>query len=562
MSQRCRLALLFFFLLFFCIAVRLYYWQIVRADELVNLGESQYGNYVRVSGLRGEIQTSDKFSIAANKLTYTVFANPKEIKNSDLAANALSPILKEDSASISALLNLDKFWVSLSPSVDDNTKSAIEKLKLPGVGFEDQYVRDYPEASMAAKLLGFVGKNSNGEDEGYSGLEGFYDRQLRGQSTYVQQIHDAFGRPILAKMQNMASPADGRTLVLHVDRAVQYIMEDELKKGLQLYGAQSVEAAAIDPKTGGIIAMAGFPSFDPATYQNYTYEDYRNGFISDTYEPGSTFKPIVMAAAIDKGLVDPTTKCNICSGPVPIGGYEIHTWNDKYSPNIDMTHVIQESDNTGMTFVAEKLGLNGMEDTLQKFGFNDLTGIDLEGEGGSDIKPRNSWYPIDVATSGFGQGLAITPIQLLTAFASLANDGKRMEPHVVAQIDTADGQTIDIPPKVVDQTVSMQTAKVITEILINSTDHGEAAFARLKGYRIAGKTGTAQIPVAGHYDPTKTIASFIGYAPADDPKFAMLVIVNRPTSSIYGAETAAPIWFNIAQRMLTYYGIAPTGGDN
>jgi cell division protein FtsI/penicillin-binding protein 2 len=265
-----------------------------------------------------------------------------------------------------------------------------------------------------------------------------------------------------------------------------------------------------------------------------------------------------MAEAIDKGLVKPTTKCNTCSGPVSIGGYEIHTWNDKYAPNIDMTHVIQESDNTGMVFVSQKLGLSGMEDVIQKFGFNDLTGIDLEGEGGSDIRPRGSWYPIDVATSSFGQGIAVTPIQLLTAFASLANEGKRMEPHVVSQIDVPSGQIITIPPRVVDQTVSMQTAKVMTEILVNSVNNGEAKFARLKGYRIAGKTGTAQIPLAGHYDPTKTIASFLGFAPADDPKFAMLIIVNRPTSSIYGAETAAPIFFNIAQRMLTYYGIPPS----
>ncbi len=562
MSKRCRLALVLFFFLLFCITLRLFYWQVVRADELVSLGEAQYGNYVRVSGIRGEIQSSDGFSLAANKLTYTVFANPKIVKNESLTANALSSLLKEDPASISALLSLDKFWVSLAPTVDGNTKSSIEKLHLPGVGFEEQYTRDYPEASMAAKLLGFVGKNQNGEDKGYFGLEGFYDRQLRGKSTYMEQINDAFGRPILAKMQDMASPTNGRTLVTHIDRAVQYIMEDELKKGLALYGGQSDMAAAIDPKTGGIIAMAEIPSFDPRDYQNYTDADYLNGFISDTYEPGSTFKPLVLAEAIDKGLVKPTTKCTICGGPVSIGGYEIHTWNDKYAPGIDMTHVIQESDNTGMVFVSQKLGLSGMEDVLQKFGFNDVTGIDLEGEGGADIKPRDSWYPIDVATASFGQGIAVTPIQLLTAFASLANDGKRMEPHVVAHIDTPDGQTIDIPPKVVDQPISMQTAKVMTEILVNSVDHGEAQFARLHGYRIAGKTGTAQIPVAGHYDPTKTIASFIGFAPADNPKFAILVIVNKPTSSIYGSETAAPIFFNIAKRMLDYYGIAPTGGDD
>ncbi|HUD45118.1 MAG TPA: penicillin-binding protein 2 [Patescibacteria group bacterium] len=530
----------------------------MRADELVSLGQAQYGDNIQITGQRGEIETADGFSLAANQLNYTVFANPKEVENDDLTANALSPILQVDSASISALLSLDRFWVSLSPAVTNDTKNEIDKLKLPGVGFEEKYTRFYPEASMAATLLGFVGKDANGEDQGYFGLEGFYDRQLKGKSTYETQINDAFGRPILAKLENFSGDTAGRTLVLHIDRAVQYMMEDELQKGMQLYGAQSVTAAAIDPKTGGIIAMASLPSFDPRTYQDYSDDLFLNPFISDTYEPGSTFKPLVMATAIDKGLVTPYTKCNICSGPVPIGGYEIHTWNDEYAPNIDMIHVIQDSDNTGMTFVGEKLGLSGMEDVLQRFGFNDLTGIDLQGEGGSDIKSTDNWYPIDVATSSFGQGIAVTPIQLLTAFASLANDGKRMEPHVVDKIITSDGQTIVIPPKVLGQTVSMQTARVMNEILVNAVNNGEASFARLKGYRIAGKTGTAQIPVAGHYDPTKTIASFIGYAPADDPKFVMLVIVNRPTSSIYGSETAAPIFFSLAQRMLNYYGIAPT----
>jgi cell division protein FtsI/penicillin-binding protein 2 len=211
-----------------------------------------------------------------------------------------------------------------------------------------------------------------------------------------------------------------------------------------------------------------------------------------------------------------------------------------------------------MVYVSQKLGLDRMVSYLDKFGVRDLTGIDLQGEVAPNIREKENWYPIDLATASFGQGISMTPIELLTAFSAIANNGKRMEPHVVSRIVTADGKNIDIQPKVLSNPVSEKAAKITTEMMVNAVDNGEAKFARLKGYRIAGKTGTAQIAVAGHYDATKTIASFVGFAPADDPRFLMLVIIDRPTSSIYGAETAAPIFFNVAKNILTYYGIPPS----
>ena len=225
--------------------------------------------------------------------------------------------------------------------------------------------------------------------------------------------------------------------------------------------------------------------------------------------------------------------------------------------NITMVETIVRSDNTGMVFVSQSLGLDKMLDYLEKFGIGNTTGIDLQGEVAPAIRDRNYWYPIDVATAGFGQGISVTPIQLLSGFSAIANGGKRMEPHVVSAIETSDKKRIAIEPKVLSNPISETTAKVMTEILVNAVDKGEAKWAKPKGYRIAGKTGTAQIPIAGHYDTDKTIASFMGFAPADDPKFVMLVIVDRPTTSIYGSETAAPIFFDIAKDILTYYNIAP-----
>jgi cell division protein FtsI/penicillin-binding protein 2 len=545
--------------LFLLVIVRLFYWQVVKADELSALGQSQYGTIITLSPKRGEIKAADGFPLASNKISYLVFANPKEITNKGDVSQVLASILNVDVASVSSSLSLDKFWVPIKSGVDPKTKQALENLNLPGVGFDINYQRFYPEASMAASLLGFVGKDDNGNDKGYFGLEGYYDRLLSGKKGQAVEVHDAFGRPILARMNANLGEADGKNLILSIDRPIQYKVEAALKDGVEKYGATSGMAAVMDPKSGQILAMASFPNFDPRSYADYSGDLYVNPFISDLYEPGSTFKPLVMSAALDRKLVKPTTKCDKCSGPVSIGGYDIHTWNDKYFPNTNMVEVIQHSDNTGMVFVAEKLGLDGMISSLNSFGIGDNTGIDLQGEVSATLKPKNQWYGVDLATTGFGQGISITPIELLDAVAAIANDGKRMEPHVVEAVEDPNGSIVKIAPKVLDSPISPETAKVMTEIMVNAVNKGEASFARLKGYRIAGKTGTASIPIAGHYDPTQTIASFVGFAPADDPKFVMLVILNRPTSSIYGAETAAPIFFDIAKSLFAYYGISPQG---
>lgn len=558
MLWRYRFSFFVFLFLFVVIVARLFYWQIVKADELSSAGESQYGSVIKIMPDRGEIKTADLFPIATNKLSYLVFANPKEIKNKELTANALSSIIETDISTISSFLSMDKFWVPIKRNVNNETKNKIEKLKLPGIGFEQSSIRFYPEASLAAQLIGFVGKDEEGVDKGYFGLEGYYDRQLKGKEAIALQIRDALGRPILSKMNGNKSGIGGRNLILNIERPIQFLVDKKLKEGMEKYEASGIMAAVIEPKTGNVLAMSSFPSFDQSNFIDFSPELYKNPFITNLYEPGSTFKALVMAAAINEKLVKPETKCDICSGPVSIGEYQIRTWNNKYYNSINMIDVIRHSDNTGMVFAGRKLGLDRMLNYFDRFGIGRLTGIDLQGEVSPDIKPREEWYPIDLATASFGQGINVTPIELLVAFSTIANEGKRMEPHVVSQIETSDGKIIKIKPKVLDQPIKPETAKVMTEILVNAVNKGEAQWARLKGYRIAGKTGTAQIPVAGHYDPNKTIASFIGFAPADDPKFAMLVIVDRPTKSIYGSETAAPIFFSIAREILAYYGIQPT----
>lgn len=555
MSWRYRFVFFILTAVFVVIIGRLFYWQVLKSQELSALAQSQSSGVVKLLPIRGEIKASDGFPLAANKISYLAFANPKEIKEKNKIANVLSLALNIDSASVSSKLSQDLFWVSLKSGLDTPTKDYINSLKLPGVGFEEGFNRFYPEASMSSHLLGFVGKNELGQDKGYFGLEGYYDRLLRGKESYGIEIHDALGRPILSKMNMTSGDIKGSDLVLNIDRAVQFLVERKLKEGIEEYGASSGMVGILEPKSGNVIAMASFPNFSEEKFPNYDEKLYKNPFISDLYEPGSTFKPLVMAAAIDAGLITPHTQCPICDGPLAIGGYEIHTWNDKYYRNINMIDVIMRSDNTGMVFVAQKLGVDKMISYLTKFGIGELTDIDLQGEVSPRLKDRKFWYPVDLATTGFGQGISVTPIELLRAFAAIANGGKIMQPQVVSTIKTPTGETIKISPKVVSAPIAEKTAKVMTEMLVNAVEKGEASWASLKGYKIAGKTGTASIPVKGHYDTSKTIASFIGFAPAYDPKFVMLVILDKPTASIYGAETAAPIFFSIAKDLLDYYDI-------
>ena len=268
--------------------------------------------------------------------------------------------------------------------------------------------------------------------------------------------------------------------------------------------------------------MATYPTYNPALFTEFEDTLYKNQAVADTYEPGSTFKLITMSAALDSQVVTPDTKCTVCTGPREITGHEISTWNNKYFPDSTMTEVIEHSDNVGMTFVADKLGIDRLYSYIEKFGFNKRTEIDLQEESRGNIRDKSEWRPIDLATASFGQGLAVTPIQMVQAVGAIANGGKLIPPRVVEKI-VENGREKIVNSKEETQVISKKTATQITEMMVNAVERGEAQAFVPKGYRIAGKTGTAQIPVSGHYDPEKTIATFIGFAPADDPTFVMLV---------------------------------------
>jgi len=559
MARRLKIVQLCFLAGFLAVLGKLFYWQILDHQRLGALAIQQYSTRREVPAERGIIYTLDDFPLVLNTKTYRLFANPSQLKITPAELNArLREIIGPDFTPPSLLENKNLQWLSLATEISSETRAKIEKLAIAGLGFDEEEKRFYPEASLSAHLLGFVGVDENGRSKGYFGLEGFYDNELRGKTGWRFFEQDALGRPIPFTLEAEEKPIAGRNLFLNLDRAVQFIAEKYLKEGIEKYKAKSGTVTVMNPQTGAVLAMAAFPSYDPASYYNFNSDLYRNPVISSVFEPGSIFKVLVMAAGIDSGAVRAEETCPICAGPRQIYDYTIRTWNDRYYPNSSMTDIIVHSDNVGMTYVSGKMGLDVFYEYLKRFGLGEKTGIDLQGELAAPLREKKNWYEIDLATASFGQGIAVTPIQMLAAVSAIANGGTLYQPQVVKKI-IGEGRSVEIDPVVKGHPISPATAKIVTQMMIHAVEEGEAKWAKPAGYSIAGKTGTAQIPIAGHYDPEKTLASFIGFAPADHPRFVMLVTLSEPQTSPWGSETAAPLWFNIAKEIFRLWKIPPTG---
>lgn len=559
MGKRLSVVFIFFILLFGIILVKLFYLQVISFEGLAGVAEKQRSTEVPLPAARGRILTSDGSPLVINQKTYGIFLEPKNIIDKEKMVNMLSKELEIPSASIAGKLsNNSLLWLPIAHQVNENKKGKIAEYNLPGLGFIDETKRYYPESSMAAHLLGFVGKNNSGEDTGYFGLEGYYDQQLRGRDGSILQEIDPIGNPILSAGQQRIPAEDGRDLKLYLDKTIQFIAEKQLKKGIESYGAKGGTVIVMDPKTGGILAMAAFPSYDPGAFLNYPEELYKNPVVSGSYEPGSTFKVLVMAAAINEDKVKSDTVMDE-DGPVEIGGYWINTWNQKYHGKITLTQVLDYSSNVGMVFVEKQLKNDLFLRYIENLGFGRPTGIDLQEEISPELRPKNKWYEIDYATASFGQGIAVTPLQMIRAVAAIANGGKLMVPHLVKEIKLPDGSNISIRSEMIRQIYKPEVASVLSEMMVSAVDNGETRIIKPPGFRIAGKTGTAQIPIAGHYDNSKTITSFVGFAPVGNPAFVMLVTLQEPTSSPWGSETAAPIFFAIAREIFSYLGISPSG---
>ncbi len=546
----------FIFLLFIAfyaaLIIRLFFLQVIYSPS----SKSVYLKTNKLNPIRGRIYDQKNQSLVLNQNSYQLYVEPKKVEDKDRLLRLLSESLEVEEASISPKLNMSKDWVAIASGLTQEQKDKIDKLNLPEIGFDYQTKRFYPEASLSAHILGFLGKDNEGEDVGYLGLEGFYNRDLRGLPGFVETERDIAGRPILIGVQQRVEPENGRDLILTIDKNIQEISKRRLLEGLEKYKAKKGCVITADPKTMAILSLVCLPDYDLEKYYLFNENFYKNLAISDLYEPGSVFKPLIVAAALEEKRIKPNDTYNE-TGQVSVGEYNIKTWNDKYEGKISMTRILEKSSNVGMVYIGEKLGNKKIYNYLEKYGFGQNTGIDLEGEASGYLKPQNNWYPIDYATVTFGQGIAVTPIQMIRAFASIINGGDLMKPYIVHKI-VSDNKTTEIKPKVERKILSQSTSDIIRKMLVSTVENAEAKWDRPKGFSVGGKTGTAQVPIKGFYDASKTIASFIGFAPASDPKFLTFVVLYEPQTSIWGSETAAPLFFEIAKDLIVYYNISPT----
>lgn len=571
MFTRLRIVTFTFILLFLGIIVRLFFWQVIRGKDLSRNARLQRESGQKITAPRGNILASDATWMAARSEAWLVYASLPDVRDISKTADSLAPFfidaensdpgykakLLEEANRLKGLLQRDGVvWVPLKHSVGTGFKNNIQALSLSGIGFEQEETRAYPESSSSAHLLGFVGKNEEGGDLGYFGLEGFYNLTLSGKKGFLAQEFDARGTPILLSDKNEVSAIGGVDLLTHIVKPIQLNLEKELKEGIEKYGAVGGTAIVLNPKNGGVLAMASYPSYDPAKYFDYGDVFFKNPAVSDIFEPGSIFKVVVMAAALDADAVEIDTKCDICDKPLKVDKYEIETWNNEYSPDSTMLEVIVNSDNVGMAFVGQKLGADKLYDYLSSFGFGEKTGVDLQGEVSGKLRKKGTWNVVDLATASFGQGISATPIQIVSAVSAIANGGKLFAPQVVDEL-WGESWKEDIKESLIGEVISKESAEEITQMMVEAAKNGESKWTYKRGFGVAGKTGTAQIPIAGYYDKEKTIASFVGFAPYDDPEFVMLVTLREPQTSPWASETAAPLWYSIAEDLFIHFGIQP-----
>lgn len=528
---------------------RLFYWMVLRGPELQTKASRQHETVTVLKAKRGNILDSEGGVLAGTKNLYHLYVYKPQltISKNDLVEKLIIALQTDQVASVEAdlrtffqgRLSLDSNWISLKHYLSDDEKTKIESEKIDGLGFEDEFVRYYPDASLSGQVLGFVGQDAAGQEQGYFGLEGYFDRLLKGREGKIRTEIDAQGNPILIGNYQFFHSVEGKSVQTTLDKRMQYLSEMMLKEGMEKYQASAGNVIIMETNTGKVKAMASFPNYDPGKFSEFDKSAYKNPAVADLFEPGSVFKPLIMAAALNENLITPETQCDICTGPIAIGKYVIRTWDEQYHPQTTMTDVIVHSDNTGMVFVARKLGKEKFSEYLKKYGLGKKTKIQLQEEVAGTVRDSKDYGDIDLATNSFGQGIAVTPLQLVSAMNTIANKGIYVSPTLV-ESDTPE----------VRQVLGPEAVSKMTQIMIQAVDSGEAKWAKPKGLSVAGKTGTAQIPIEGHYDPEKTIASFIGFFPAQEPKYTMLVTLREPKTSPWGSETAAPLWFALAKQLL------------
>lgn len=555
-----------FFLFGLLILAQLFRVQVLGNDFYAALAEGQHDLFRHLFPQRGRIYARDRasgdkeFLLATNRTLNLLYAEPFRMEDPAAAARALAPILGVEASDIAAKISdrKERYRV-LARKLDDDARGRIEALGLAGIGFTEEDFRFYPEGGTGAQLIGFVGESERGRAGRY-GIEGWFDKELAGEQGYLESEKDPGGRAIAIGNRTVEPAKDGVDLVLTVDRTVQHVVCRKLDEWVVRHGAERGSVVVLEPATGKVIALCNAPGFDPNDYGKV--EDisvYNDTATFDAYEPGSIFKTITMAAGIEAGKISPTTPFDD-PGEVKIGPFTIRNSDLKAHGPVTMTEVLVRSLNTGMVEVVHRLGAAQFLSAVRDFGFGQKPGLELHSEAAGDIEPLERKGDIWSATGSYGQGITATALQMAVAYATLANDGLMMRPYVVEEIRRADGTVEKRTPKAVRQVVSERTARLVSGMLTAVVERGHGTRAAVPGYWIGGKTGTAQIARKDGpgYEVGATIGSFAGYGPIDDPKFAMVVRIDRPKDVQYAESSAAPLFGDIAKFLLDYYQVPPT----
>jgi cell division protein FtsI/penicillin-binding protein 2 len=549
---------------------QMYRWQVTKHEFFSSLAKSQIIEDKRLPTSRGTIYASDGSVLAVDEPVWGVYAalsgdesererfEAQREKFIDTVAN----ILDMDKDEIDKKLTDDFRYVAIKHQVSAEKKKQLVEKNLFGLYFEKQEKRIYPNGDLAAHVMGFVGKNSEGEDVGQYGLEGYYAGDLLGQEGFRYEEKDSRGNVILTGEYNPVLPRKGKNIELTINPTIQSRVQESLQKGVKEHKAKSGSVIVMDPSSGAILAMANYPDYDP----NYYWEEeesgiYRNKAVADVYEYGSVHKVLTMSAALQEGEITPTSVCSDPTGFIEVLDKTIYTWDSLPDGTLTPAEVLAKSNNVCTVKIGLKVGIDTSYQYIKDFGIGDFVGIGLEDEATSYLKPLGYWNQVDLATASFGQMISATPLQITSAVSTIANDGKRMRPYIVSRLYDENDE-IKIEPEVISDILSPEVAKQVQDMMELVTQEGDGSkYFRedLNNYSVAGKTGTAQIPLedeVGYYED-RTNATFIGFSPAHGAKMIMIVRLEEPQTSEYAATTAVPLWIDIYKNIVMELGIAP-----
>jgi cell division protein FtsI (penicillin-binding protein 3) len=532
---------------------RLVQLQIIQHDRLAAQSDRQYLRTVEITSGRGNIYDRNRNQLATNIQVESVYADPKSITDKNNTARILATALKLNPKAVLKKLRSDRHFVWIKRKGEMNAIEKLKQLDLSGIGFIAEAKRYYPKRKLAASTLGFVGL----DNQGLAGVEHFHQAVLKGNPQRSVLEKDARGRFLWTTAYAQEINKGKRDVVLTLDEVIQFTAERELKKQVQEYQAKSGLAIVMDPFTGAIYALASAPEFNPNNYSAYPKSFWRNDAVASAYEPGSIFKPIVAAATLEEGLAGPDDIFFCENGSLRIGKSRIGEADNHQFGWMTLRNIIAKSSNIGAIKIAQKLGKDRFFGYMQKFGFGGKLGIDLPGEASGSLQSLPQWSGLSLASMSFGHEIAVTPIQMASAIATIANGGTLVRPRMTQSILKNGVIEKNFEPEVMQSVLSEETSRQMINILKSVVKTGTGRKAAVPGFEVAGKTGTAQKidPATHSYSKSKYLASFIGFVPADAPRLVILVMIDEPQKSYWGGEVAAPVFQRIARKTLRYLNI-------